>query len=315
MEIAQLQVDAQITEMSQSLWKSKNTNELLAVYRQMLVDLQVLGLEFMVLSQHQSKVETQTVFSTTTSLAIEDSMKQQFLDRVVRAFTLPQQLDLMELHHLGQRYHGLITCERKHLIVYAPPVESSIFRYLATQFFYVYKHLFDWEQTKAQLLVDELTGLYNCRFLDIFFENEIKRCSRFQNPFTIVFIDLDNFKRINDTYGHLVGSLTLKQVSLVLKRAVREIDYIIRYGGDEFIIVLLQADLRTGQKIAERIRSDIEIHSFGTLTQPIHLTASFGLASFPSNGSEKTSLISLADAAMYSSKKSGKNKVSVVLDH
>jgi two-component system, cell cycle response regulator len=112
------------------------------------------------------------------------------------------------------------------------------------------------------LYIDELSGLFNYRYLKVALEREIKRADRYSTQLSVVFLDLDNFKGVNDTYGHLVGSNLLKELGALLKKSVREVDVVIRYGGDEYTIILVETGPDTAQQVGERIRKMIEKHSF-----------------------------------------------------
>ena len=169
------------------------------------------------------------------------------------------------------------------------------------------------ERTQAELYRDELTGLYNYRFLEIAIDNELRRADRFQTNFCLLFLDLDSFKPINDEHGHCSGSSVLKQVAEVLREAVREIDIPIRYGGDEFVVLLLGASCSKGVLVAERVRRQIEAREFKLEDGfTARLTASIGVAAYPEHARDRSSLLRLADETMYSSKRGGKNRVSVV---
>ncbi len=168
------------------------------------------------------------------------------------------------------------------------------------------------DRTQAMLYKDDLTGLYNYRYLEIALDDELRRADRFQTQFCLLFIDLDGFKPINDAHGHVAGSSVLKQVAQVLRDAVREIDVPIRYGGDEFVVVLLGASCAKGQLAAERVRRRIEAKEFeldGGVTARV--TASIGVAAFPDHGRDRETLLKLADETMYDSKRNGKNRVTV----
>jgi len=168
------------------------------------------------------------------------------------------------------------------------------------------------DKTQALLYKDDLTSLFNFRYLELALESEIRRAQRFMTSFTLLFIDLDNFKAINDKFGHLTGSSVLKQTADVLRDTAREIDSVIRYGGDEFIILLLGATPTTGFLAGERIRRKIEDTKF-MLDDGNHvsLTASIGVASFPNHAQDKETLLKMADQMMYEGKKIGKNKVTL----
>lgn len=169
------------------------------------------------------------------------------------------------------------------------------------------------DKTQALLYRDDLTGLFNSRYLDLAIDSEIRRSQRFQTSFCLLFIDLDNFKPVNDVHGHLSGSMVLKQVADVLREVLREIDSVIRYGGDEFIVLLLGANAATGLLAAERIRRRVEKTEFrvedgGTA----RVTASIGVAAFPEHGDNRDALLKLADQTMYEGKRQGKNRVVIV---
>ncbi|MCX6108235.1 MAG: GGDEF domain-containing protein [Proteobacteria bacterium] len=168
------------------------------------------------------------------------------------------------------------------------------------------------DRTQARLYRDDLTGLYNYRYLEIALEHELRRAERFQNNFCLLFLDLDGFKPINDQHGHLSGSGVLKQVAEVLREVLREVDIPIRYGGDEFVVLLLGASCAKGVLAAERVRRRIEETAFVVDGGRTHLTASIGVAAYPEHARDMGSLLKLADETMYSSKRNGKNRVTVV---
>lgn len=157
---------------------------------------------------------------------------------------------------------------------------------------------------------DELTNLFNIRYLNQAIEMEIERSRRYKYVFSVIFMDMDNFKKINDRFGHLVGSQVLIEIARLLQRNLRKIDIISRYGGDEFVVVLPQTGLKGGFQVAERLRKEIE-HSVFLKNEgySIRLTASLGVASYPENAGNKEDLINLADKAMYRGKFMTKNIV------
>lgn len=163
---------------------------------------------------------------------------------------------------------------------------------------------------KDMLYVDELTGLFNYRYLDVSLDRETKRADRFGSTVSMIFIDIDFFKTVNDTHGHLVGSRVLHETGQLLKKSVREVDIVIRYGGDEFSIILVETGDRGAATVAERIRRSIEDHVFlAGDGLNIRLTASLGFACYPDDTQSKLELLELADRAMYRGKEEGKNCV------
>lgn len=172
----------------------------------------------------------------------------------------------------------------------------------------------DYHNATRQTWIDDLTRLYNVRYLYQLLDNEIKRASRYGSPLSVVFMDLDGFKMVNDVYGHCAGSVTLAEVAQVVLKSVREVDYVSRYGGDEFVIVLPETSARSALEVTERVRTQLADHSFdGGIGATIRLTASFGVASFPDHATEAEKLIELADAAMYEAKQRQKNSVRVAI--
>jgi diguanylate cyclase (GGDEF)-like protein len=158
--------------------------------------------------------------------------------------------------------------------------------------------------------IDELTGLYNYRFLDIALDREIKRTERYGSYLSLIFLDLDLFKKVNDTHGHLIGSKVLREVGLLLKNLTREVDFVFRYGGDEYTIILVETGMAGAASVAERIRMSIESHQFlASDGYNIRITASLGYSCFPDDSRSKIELLELADKAMYKGKISGKNIV------
>jgi diguanylate cyclase (GGDEF)-like protein len=123
-------------------------------------------------------------------------------------------------------------------------------------------------------------------------------------------MDLDGFTLVNDAYGHRAGSVTLTEVAEVITSSVRDSDFVARFGGDEFVLMLPETGAKAALQMAERVRTHISSHRFsGGVGASIHLTASFGVASFPEHGGEAEKLIELADAAMYEAKERNKNNV------
>jgi diguanylate cyclase (GGDEF)-like protein len=158
--------------------------------------------------------------------------------------------------------------------------------------------------------IDELTGLYNYRYLDTALEHEIKRTERYGSSLSLIFLDLDLFKSVNDTHGHLVGSKVLKEVGQLLKKLTREVDFVFRYGGDEYTVILVETGMSGAACVAERIRISIENHEFlKSEGYNIRLTACLGYSCFPDDSRSKIELLELADQAMYHGKVSGKNMV------
>ncbi len=169
------------------------------------------------------------------------------------------------------------------------------------------------EQLREQTLHDPLTGLYNRRYLEESMAREITRAERYGQPVGIVMCDLDHFKLVNDTYGHLVGDEVLKVFAELLKTHSRESDIVCRFGGEEFLLLLPDMPPDIAYQRAEELRAALAAQQIGK--SAIRVTASFGVAAFPMDGKTQDALISAVDAAMYQAKETGRNRVVVASAH
>jgi len=157
---------------------------------------------------------------------------------------------------------------------------------------------------------DDLTKLHNARYLSQYLVGELKRARRYGSMVTTVFLDLDDFKRVNDQHGHLVGSHVLMELAGVILASVRDTDVVSRYGGDEFVVVLPETGIEQGLRVAERVRDRISRYAFnGGRRLSLTLTASFGVASYPLHAQSPQQLVAAADTAMYEAKAARKNCV------
>lgn len=157
--------------------------------------------------------------------------------------------------------------------------------------------------------MDDLTGLYNRRHFFALAEQEFQRAMRYGSEFGIIMLDVDHFKLVNDNHGHLAGDLVLKAVAIDIRHSVREVDIVGRYGGEEFIILLPQANLFTAGKTAERLRSLVEKNRYQAVEGGLQITISAGVASFAKDSPNIEAILALADHFLYQAKTSGRNKV------
>ncbi len=161
---------------------------------------------------------------------------------------------------------------------------------------------------------DGLTGLYNHRYFQEILEREIKRARRYKKPLSLLMIDIDHFKKINDTYGHLHGDEVLKRLAQIFSESIRACDYAARYGGEEFSIILPETPLNGALNVAERLRQRVKNTPIVLADQEIRVTISIGLAAYENTQREitRSQLISLADKALYQSKMAGRDRVTGV---
>lgn len=183
------------------------------------------------------------------------------------------------------------------------------------------KELQDDLKARNQLLeklavLDPMTELYNHRYFYRYLKFEFKRSERYTLPLSCMMIDVDTFKSINDTYGHQAGDLILKELASILQKAVREHDFVARYGGDEFAIILPQTDIEGASTVANRILKGIRKQRLNIDSKNIHVTVSMGIAAYPGEGIDTyEGLIKRADKALYDGKIKGGNGITVLKDN
>lgn len=189
--------------------------------------------------------------------------------------------------------------------------ERELFSYLTSQAAVSVENVDLHETVQRQAVTDELTGLFNHRRFQEVMDAEVERARRYDQEMGLIMLDIDNFKRVNDTYGHMQGDEVLRAVARVLRKEAREIDEPARYGGEEMAVALPQTDLAGAFNFAERVRKRIEELELPLLDGDgvLKVTASFGAASLVSSPqSDKEGLVAAADAALYRAKRSGKNR-------
>jgi diguanylate cyclase (GGDEF)-like protein len=168
------------------------------------------------------------------------------------------------------------------------------------------------QRAEALSVTDDLTRLYNSRYLNLVLRREAKRASRSRRPVSLLFLDLDGFKQVNDTYGHLAGSKALVEAAAVIRGCARETDVVARFGGDEFSLILpdtgREGAVAVAERIGERLRAGQFLANDGL---SVHLTASIGVATLPDVAGSAEELIRAADKAMYLVKARGKNGIHV----
>jgi two-component system cell cycle response regulator len=158
--------------------------------------------------------------------------------------------------------------------------------------------------------VDGLTQIFNRRYFEETLDREISRCNRYGRELSLVLIDIDNFKRINDTYGHLAGDYVLKHLASTVRTKIRREDIFARFGGEEFAVLLPELDHKQAAQVAEKTRKMVEKQTFKFDNQAITVTISLGVATFSEGQRDGAELVKAADARLYAAKQAGRNRVS-----
>jgi diguanylate cyclase (GGDEF)-like protein len=169
------------------------------------------------------------------------------------------------------------------------------------------------KKTEELTITDELTELFNYRYFRNKLTDELRRADRYRQRFSILMMDLDHFKKVNDAYGHQTGNVVLREISGIIRQCVRDVDIVARYGGEEFVVILPQTGDQDALVIAERIRSTIAKSFFSNSRgqRDIQLTISIGVASYPNGTRTAEGLIDKVDRALYRAKSGGRNRIQI----
>lgn len=191
--------------------------------------------------------------------------------------------------------------------------DLDFLRSLASQISVTIAHAKHVASVEVLAITDGLTGLYNYRYFRKLLDMEFKRAIRYKRPLSQLMIDIDFFKHYNDTHGHLMGDEILRTVALLIKENCRDIDFVVRYGGEEFVVLFPETAIEEAYSIAERIRTSINDYPFiNKHTQPNGaLTVSIGIAGYPHDANDDIELINHADSALYTAKRSTRNCVRI----
>lgn len=187
---------------------------------------------------------------------------------------------------------------------------NELFRYFFIQRLHGLMNLIDKiDAIQALNFVDDVTGLYNQRYLNILLDQEIERYKRGNVSFSVLFIDVDHFKLVNDKNGHMVGSQILKEIGEIVKKSVRAVDFCFRYGGDEFLTILTSTNAEQATVVANRICKSVRETPFIMNGNKVQVTLSIGVACFPEHAQTKEKILQVADEAMYCGKNLSRNIV------
>ena len=184
-------------------------------------------------------------------------------------------------------------------------IGRTIFKYLAGSNIENAYH----EEIYRLTTVDGLTQIYNKRYFMEALDWELSRCRRYARALSLVMFDIDHFKQVNDSFGHLAGDYVLKALAEIIKGRIRREDVLARYGGEEFAVVLPEIDLAGATALAEKIRKLVEVHAFVFEKAPIPLTVSLGVAALDEKVASSDDFIKVADERLYRAKEAGRNRV------
>ena len=163
------------------------------------------------------------------------------------------------------------------------------------------------DRIRQMAYVDGLTGIFNRRYFEMRVTEEIERARRYDNTLSLVMVDIDHFKRLNDEFGHLLGDEVLRQVSNVFGQNLRKSDIVCRYGGEEFVLVMPQTPSEQAGSATDKLRKTVENWTFPGVARPVTISA--GVATFPADGDDRDGLVAAADRALYAAKQGGRNRV------
>jgi diguanylate cyclase (GGDEF)-like protein len=185
--------------------------------------------------------------------------------------------------------------------------ELLLLRTVADQVAVAVNHARLYERQQQLALTDSLTGCMNRRSFEMQLERDLRLATRMRQPVSLIMLDIDHFKRVNDSFGHDAGDAALRFLADVLRDELRGVDTAARYGGEEFAVILPQANLEGALIVAERLRARIETTEIPEIG---HITASLGIATFPLHANSRAQLVSTADQALYEAKHEGRNRIS-----
>ena len=261
----------------------------------------------------------QTTLKESTLLGLVVRQRQPLL---IRDFEKEQEMLELPYYQVGhmmrsilavpllrqERVIGVLSLQARRSHVYDKQ-HLQLLETLAAQAAVALENAVLYEKTRQLALTDPLTGLYNRRYLFALGMREIQRARRFNHPLTAAMIDLDDFKQVNDTYGHHIGDEVLRQWAQRTSSCLREVDVLGRYGGEEFGIFLPETSLEQALDLARRLRDAVSATPFLTEAGPIHITASIGLAAWNESITSPATLLQEADFAQYAAKHTGKNRI------
>lgn len=229
--------------------------------------------------------------------------KEEYPDRIKSFLTIPMRAhkSVIGIFYLASTFENAFN-----------PETIEILNIIANEATIVINNAIFYDQFKLLAITDGLTKCYNHRHFQEVLENEFQRAKRYKLTFSLLIGDIDNFKKINDTYGHQTGDVILKGIASLLKNGIRDIDIVARYGGEEFAVIMPETDTKGAHGTAERLRRSIEEYIFSGLPPKTYVTMSIGVGTYPTiKVKSKFDFVERIDKALYQAKREGKNRVCV----
>lgn len=208
---------------------------------------------------------------------------------------------------------GVLNAESKQFAFFLEK-DQKIFSILANSAALALENAVMHKKLEELIIIDGLTGVFNFRYFSNRLVEEFRRANRYNQPLSLIMVDIDFFKKCNDNHGHEAGNQVLKEIAQVIRNSIRDVDILARYGGEEFMVILPQTDRRDALLIGERIRAQVASSTFGngSTIPSIHLTVSVGVTSYPENGRSQDEIVAVVDQALYRAKGSGRNLVCAI---
>ena len=257
---------------------------------------------------HQENSLVKAFFEGTAIHVRQDNIQQYSEDPLLRILNTHEAV-IVPLK-TKDRVNGIIVADNPYLQRNITQQDIQLLSMLANQAGLAIENSELYELMKSQVHTDSVTGLWNHGFFQAQLKKELSAAVENKAPLSLVMMDIDNFKKLNDTYGHQFGDYILKETAQILRNSFRDGDFVCRYGGEEFTVILTETSKQQAFTITERIREEINQHVFSSPFQPvnINISVSIGIANFPEDTTLCEDLIYKSDQAMYRAKRNGKNQ-------
>ncbi len=302
--IAELRAMAEITELIHSTLDLDTVGPLVLETLQKVIDVPAACI-FVI-----DKVKAQTLFSASKGLESGSQARYGDIDHETGDLSVGEEhFACLEL--LDHNQMLVVFCAEAQQIDALDNEDRMVLQTVASELVVAVENSRLYKLTRRLAITDELTDLYNYRYLQQRLDDEVGRAKRYGKQLSLLMLDVDDFKAVNDTHGHLAGDAVLAELATVMKSVVREVDVVARYGGEEFSVMLPETDASGAFIVAEKIREAVSMHRFPDEDgeRRVHVTVSIGLANMPVHAEDKESLLRAADDALYQAKNTGKDRV------